>query len=291
MAVLMPLNPDVIFFQEACILSYGPSSPDSPNWWDHLPPNSPRVAALHAALRSAGYSIVEADGCQNPAMLATRLPITHVQPSFVIDTHPYRGVMLAQQPPELRSARLVVLRAGHEDTSPEFVAVVSHLNHKETHETLGLRLAEVRTITQQLHAVQQYHPRAAVVFAADFNCPRRRDYSQREWTIVAHMKRKLGEVETDARGSCAHTAPPLLPSLIGPQQPSTSPIFASRSAADGRDGRGALMGGTHPAPKTSTGCWYLFDVVNRYMAAQRDVDALSDHLPLIHDFNLVRFPE
>jgi hypothetical protein len=197
MAVLMPLNPDVIFFQEACILSYGPSSPDSPNWWDRLPDSSPRVAALHAALRSAGYDIVEADGCQNPAMLATRLPITHVQPSFIIDTDPYRGVMLAQQPPELRSGRFVVLRAGHADDSPEFVAVVSHLHHKETLETAGLRLAEVRSITQQLRAAQQCHPRAAVVFAADFNCPRRQDYSLREWAVIAQMKRKLGEVETD----------------------------------------------------------------------------------------------
>lgn len=108
------------------------------------------------------------------------------------------------QQPELRSARLVKLTVGggggggrQTDDCAEFVAVISHLHHQETLENAGLRLAEVRSITQRLHATLQSNPRAAAVFATDFNCCRRRDYNDREWSLIAHMKRKLGEVEAD----------------------------------------------------------------------------------------------
>lgn len=95
MRVLTPLNPDVIFFQESCLLSYGPPSLEHPNWWDPLPDSSPRITQLHALLATAGYVIVQADGCQNPAMIATRLPISSIEPSFVIDVEPFRSRMEA----------------------------------------------------------------------------------------------------------------------------------------------------------------------------------------------------
>ena len=95
MRAITPLNPDVIFFQESCVLSYGPRSLENPNWWDELPDSSPRILQLHALLSSAGYRIVQADGCQNPAMIATRLPVSSIEPSFVIDVDPFRSRMEA----------------------------------------------------------------------------------------------------------------------------------------------------------------------------------------------------
>ena len=122
------------------------------------------------------------------------------------------------QQPELRSARLVRLTVGggrQTDDCAEFVAVISHLHHQETLENAGLRLAEVRSITQRLHATLHSNPRAAAVFATDFNCCRRQDYNDREWSLIAHMKRKLGEVEADGVAEelqrqgfqCAYGAP------------------------------------------------------------------------------------
>ena len=202
MAVLAPINPDLIFFQESCVQSFAPPPPGCthpPSHWDHLPSSSPRILQLHALLRAAGYETVQAavDGCPNPAMLATRLPITSVEDAFIIDTEPFCSRMRAQQPPELRSARFVGLSVGQGGHAVEVVAVVSHLHHKETVESSGLRLAEVRCITQRLRATLRSNPRAAAVFATDFNSPRRQDYNPREWAVITQMKQKLGEVAVD----------------------------------------------------------------------------------------------
>jgi endonuclease/exonuclease/phosphatase family metal-dependent hydrolase len=97
MRAITPLNPDLIFFQEACVLSYGPPSSEKKNWWDELPPSTPRIEELHELLESEGYRIVQADGCQNPAMIATRLPVSSMEPSFVIDADPFRSRMEAKQ--------------------------------------------------------------------------------------------------------------------------------------------------------------------------------------------------
>ncbi len=96
MRAITPLNPDVIFFQEACLLSYGPPSPEHPTFWDDLPDTSLRIKQLHELLESEGYVIVQADGCQNPAMIATRLPVSSIEPSFAIDVDPFRSRMEAE---------------------------------------------------------------------------------------------------------------------------------------------------------------------------------------------------
>ena len=96
MRAITPLNPDVIFFQEACLLSYGPPSPENPKWWHDLLDTSPRILQLHKMLKRAGYVIVQADGCQNPAMIATRLPVSSIEPSFAIDVDPFRSRMEAK---------------------------------------------------------------------------------------------------------------------------------------------------------------------------------------------------
>ena len=272
MQILTSLNPDVIFFQESCLLSYGPASLESPNWWDLLPDSSARIAQLHALLRSAGYQIVQADGCQNPAMIATRLPVAFVEPSFIIDVEPFLSRLLDQQQPELRSARLALLRVGLSDDSAEFVAVVSHLHHKETIANKGLRVAEVGRIIQQLRTTLLSHPRAAALFATDFNCPRRQDYSDREWSVIARMKHILGEVEVDGvaeelqqegfactYGSCA-------PQLT--HWTSTTVDFAYiRQPTCGR---------------------WTWRCDASYVVSPMDCDALSDHCPVVHDFDLVR---
>jgi hypothetical protein len=271
MDILMPLNPDVIFFQESCVLSYSPPTLASSNWWDDLPDSSQRISQLHTLLRSAGYQIVQADGCQNPAMIATRLIIASVEPPFIIDVDPFRSHMLAQQPPELRSARLVALKLGHAEDCAEFIAVVSHLHHKETPETVGLRLAEVRSITRQLHATLLSRPQAAAVFATDFNCPRRQDYNEREWSVIARIKRKLGEVEVDgvaeelAREGFACTYGAAAPVLT--HWSSTTVDFAY-----------------FRQPQRSHWTWYSDGF---YVVSHKERDALSDHLPVVHDFKLV----
>jgi hypothetical protein len=99
MRAITPLNPDVIFFQEACVLSYGPPSPENPKWWHRQTDTSRRILELHELLGREGYRIVQADGCQNPggcqnpAMIATRLPVSSTEPSFVIDVDPFRSRM------------------------------------------------------------------------------------------------------------------------------------------------------------------------------------------------------
>jgi hypothetical protein len=47
--------------------------------WDDLPDTSLRILELHKLLKSEGYVIVQADGCQNPAMIATRLPVSSIE--------------------------------------------------------------------------------------------------------------------------------------------------------------------------------------------------------------------
>jgi hypothetical protein len=271
MDVIMPLNADVIFFQESCVLSYSPPSPESSNWWDNLPDSSQRISQLHALLLSAGYHIVQADGCQNPAMIATRLPFASVEPPFIIDVDPFRSGMLAQQPPELRSARLVTLKLGLAEDCPEFIAVVSHLHHKETPETAGLRLAEVRCIMQQLCAAQLSRPWAAAVFATDFNCPRRKDYNEREWRVIAHIKHKLGEVEVD--GVAEELEHEGFTCTYGTAAPALT--HWSSMTVDFAYFR---------QPQDSHWRWHSD---GSYIISQQDRDALSDHLPVVHDFKIV----
>jgi endonuclease/exonuclease/phosphatase family metal-dependent hydrolase len=272
MDVLSPLNPDVIFLQEACILSYGPPSLASPNWWDLLPDSSSRIARLHHLLRDAGYVIVQADGCPNPAMVATRLPVSSLHPSFVIDVDPFLSQMKAQHQPEFRTARLAVLKVGVAEDSPEFVAVVSHLHHKETLAHPGLRLAEVRSITQRLHAAVASRPHAAAIFATDFNGPRRQDYNDREWALIQQAKRKLGEVENDG------VADELLREGFVCTYGGRAPVLTHWSST-------TVDFGYLLQPQSGRWAW---SAAGSYVVAPGDSGTLSDHVPVVHDFDVVR---
>ncbi len=159
-----------------------------------------------------------------------------------------------------------------DDEYAEFVAVISHLHHQETIENAGLRLAEVRSITERLQATLHSNPRAAAVFATDFNCCRRQDYNDREWSIIAQMKGKLGEVEADGVAEelqrqgfvCAYGAcvPPLT------HWTSTTVDFAY-----------------FLQPQSSRWRW---SAGGSYVVSPKNSDVLSDHCLVVHDFILVR---
>jgi hypothetical protein len=184
------------------------------------------------------------------------------------------------QTPEWRSARLVQLTVGggegrrQDDEYAEFVAVISHLHNQETVKDAGLRLAEVKSITERLQATLQSNPRAAAVFATDFNCCRRQDYNDREWSLIAQMKSNMKEAEVEADGVAEELQRQGFVCAYGAHAPvlthwtSTTVDFAYFL-------------------QPQSGRW-RWSAGGSYVVSPKDSDPLSDHCLVVHDFILVR---
>ncbi len=155
------------------------------------------------------------------------------------------------------------------------MAVISHLHDQEKVENKGLRVAELQSITQRLQATLHNNPRAAAVFATDFNCCRRQDYNGREWSLIAQMRRDRGEVEADGVAEelqrqgfvCAYRA--RAPALT--HWTSTTVDFAYFLQPQSGRWRWSAGGSYVVSPKNS-----------------ENSDVLSDHCLVVHDFILVR---
>lgn len=110
-AQIKAVNADVVFLQEAWKLGY--SKDASPPW----PDSADRVQQLLTILREElGYTLINtehtaANNNFNPCLLATRLPIVQVGPTFSLDAerHLFHDRMLAHKIPELRAGRIVEL--------------------------------------------------------------------------------------------------------------------------------------------------------------------------------------
>lgn len=172
-AIVKQVNPDVILLQEGWRLNFPPDQ--GPKGW---PDSSDRIEELLQLLEKQGYTLVnvEEQHNYNPAMMATRLPIIKIGPTFSLDKgrHNFVSAMRAQKVPELRAARLVSLgletsvphsENGNRDdintkTAPLVSAssgiltvVITHFHHNEQPSGgFGIRAAEAQAIVDECNA-------------------------------------------------------------------------------------------------------------------------------------------
>lgn len=287
---LLALNADVLCLQEAAQQTFPRAGPGAGNvagtLWDGVPDSGARIEALHAALRGAGYALYVASGAaaphaHNPALLATRLPVRVAGATFAVDDGERLARMLAARTPEQRSGRVVLMElalatGGKVEAgdgagcypAPLLAAVATHLHHDGCG-MRGLRAAEARAVAARAEA--EGGPEAALLVASDLNSVRRRDYLPREWDVLRETALRLGGAEEDgvaqalerAGFHCTYDAAPGGAAPIFTHWTSTTVDFA------------------YLRPPTSKWRWSVAGV---YVVPTTS----SDHLPVVHDFDVER---
>lgn len=277
--VLSALNADILFLQEASPQNFeapGPGAPPTP--FDGLDSHS-RIMELHARLRAAGYDLIIADGCANPALVATRLPITALAPAVTLDTEArFRTHMLGGPVPELRAVRVAVMSLGYIAGAPAVAVAATHLHHCEAR-AHGLRASEAHTLVTRLtdDTPASLRESVAALVATDFNSVRRRDYSALEWDVVVEGKERIGEFAFDgveralAMGSLSCTYDHAGP---GGATDAGAPTFTHWTST-------VVDFCYFRPPRDGSWDW-------RVKATWPVYTALSDHLPIVHDFAVSR---
>ena len=271
---LLALDADVLLLQEAGVQSFSPEYEVEPHFRDL--DSSARIDELHALLKAAGYALLSTAGVSdndNPAMIATRLPILSPGEAFCLDdAHEWTATMRSTEllrskgippVPETRAARIVRLALGGEATLD---VVVTHLHHTERGMP-GLRVAEVRAVQEALASLQP--PASAQLWATDFNGQRRQDYTSREWDLVEAGKARIEPGGTAEDGVAALlSASGWLCTYDAPGQ--QSPAF------------------THWTSTTVDFCWVRSAAATRAVVHGVYVVplGLSDHLPVVHDISI-----
>jgi len=202
MAIVKRSNADVVLLQEAA---------DQQNFMPRFPWADPeglcgeratkaRMGQLRDMLRAEGYTLLTSP-CENPALVATRLPVSDPGVVTIIDGQ-FQKQMTSEG--ENRSGRLVQLSLGRNGLStdaPErtFGVFVTHLHHTEGSGKSGLRLEETRMLLSQMSRARSSKSTqlSATLLATDMNAPRGSDYAPREWNTIAGQLRRLGEPVAD----------------------------------------------------------------------------------------------
>ena len=216
-ALISKTDADIVFLQEAGLQSFSKDLAAGYSEYYQQPVErlNGRIERLHALWREAGYSIVVADRfSENPALLATRLPIVDEGDSFPLD----EGSFAEATKGDSRSGRIVRVALPSSSASeggeipqvdssgigvrqpPQIALIVTHLHHQESRAALrGVRAAEVSTLLShwQKATTSAQHPVVATVLASDLNFPRRSDHSPREWDVVCAGFKRLGEPTQD----------------------------------------------------------------------------------------------
>lgn len=218
-ALISKTDADIVFLQEAGLQSFSEDLAAGYSEYYQQPVErlNGRIERLHALLREAGYSIVVADRfSENPALLATRLPIVDEGDSFPLD----EGSFAEATKGDSRSGRIVRVALPSSSASegggtphfeadgsgvgvrqpPQIALIVTHLHHQESRAALrGVRAAEVATLLRcwQKATTSAQDPVVATVLASDLNFPRHSDHSPREWAVVRAGFKRLGEPTQD----------------------------------------------------------------------------------------------
>ena len=214
LALISKTDADIVLLQEAGLQGFSEDLVSGYSEYYQQPVDrlNGRIERLHALLRDAGYSIVVADRfSENPALVATRLPIVDEGESFPIDEGPFAEATKGDS----RSGRIVrvALPLSTEDgmsqvegsadrrlKSPQMALIVTHLHHQQSRPALrGVRAAEVATLLGrwQKATTTAHSPVVATVLASDLNFPRSSDHSPREWAVVCAGLKRLGEPTED----------------------------------------------------------------------------------------------
>jgi hypothetical protein len=268
--VLKGTNADVLFLQEAGQQSF----PDLPQFNSGFfgglskAEAQQRVGELQALLVANGYSVVQVNGLFNPALVATRLPIMAVGESFGIDGP-------ADPAEETRGARRVVVSLGAGVGALALVA--THLHHTVRGGKKGVRRAEVQAILRGVGEEEAFEgslsplpqPLLATVIASDFNGSRKKDYSEREWAVLLRSLERAGEPSADGVAEL----------LEGEGYTCTYDASAGAPAF------------THWSGQTVDFCWFKPTASGSKClmpgVARPIYTALSDHLPVVHDFSVL----
>ncbi|KAL1498689.1 hypothetical protein AB1Y20_014001 [Prymnesium parvum] len=179
-ALLESLDADVLVLQEVPV--------DKLNvlwaaWSDKLAAPMTRVRMLDALLCGAGYSLHRTDA-DNPTLLATRLQVVHTE-TFALDEEPTVTLNGGERWTEARGALYAELRIpANGSTIAVYATHLHHKDHDEVHGE-GIRLREARRILAHWRQRAPTSAAAACWILADFNQPRRDDYSADEWRVVA----------------------------------------------------------------------------------------------------------
>jgi endonuclease/exonuclease/phosphatase family metal-dependent hydrolase len=264
-AVLAFLGADVLLLQEADTQSFPDRAPFNKGVMGAIDQDATntRVHDLHARLRERGYTLISSDGCFNPPLLATRLPVLDASAAFVADRGPTVAALDADGG-EFRTARCVLLDAGQGRT---LRVVSAHLHHNESASLRGSRLAEAAHILERLDALSGAAPAQATVVAGDFNCGRERDYSPAEWDVVTRGLANVNQPPADG----------------------VSEAFEAAGYRTTYDLSGAGQPGLTHWTGTAVDFAYVKGATIEVAGVHMHYTTLSDHLPVIHDL-LIPFP-
>ena len=304
-ALLLSLNADVLFLQEASVQTFPPKPAGAAaDQFDSAGDQTARILALHAALRAAGYAIhvADADSVYNPALVATRLPVRDAGEPFNVDVGEFREHLLAaaaSRVPELRGARVVRVSLGADARAPTLACVATHLHHEESGKR-GVRAAEVREIIRHLGGECASggggcggggggDDSEVVILATDCNAVRRRDYNAKEWAVIARGKEKIGEPVCPHAADCG-----CAPASDGVEEAFVGGGFEA-TFDDTADGRAVEF--THWTSTCVDFAWWkrprLGHAAGGAVAAVWRVrgvwpvwSAMSDHIPLVHEWEV-----
>lgn len=194
-AILSSLNADVVVMQESPV-QWKDASWESDFAQRGRGDELSRIQELDRLLAGMGYQLLRSPA-DNPTLLASRLPLRRMERGPMLDAAPIKFISQYGGGEAWMEERAACYAELLLPGSRSCAVYATHLHHLDRCAAAGEGVRQREVLKLLEHFSCQRAPPPVTVLLADFNQPRKLDYTAQEWEVISAGRRHIGEPEDD----------------------------------------------------------------------------------------------